>query len=337
MTMRPHRSGTKLADGRFRTSRQYIGPDGLPVVKQFVSRKGESQKDVLKRADLWQASSAGSLPSPRMSLKDALDLYVKHKERQGLKHKSIKDLKFGTALISAEYGNIQVSKLTPVQIDALTEKWLEKPRTALKIREQGRAAYNWFLKCEWVDKNPFLSSEPVSYSSEDWEEPLSPAHFATTLQKVEGQVYRAILLLLRWTGCRPDAARNLLWSDLTGDDVMWMSHRSKTNASSRPIPVPAEAAEAINALPRKGLFVFTNKGGRPIAESTLIHVWREAQEAAGLTPRRLYDLRHMRLTELAKVATDKELAYLGGHTTVATTKRYYVQVERAALVKKVNG
>lgn len=37
-TMRPQRTGTYTSDGRFKTTRQYIGPDGLPVRKEFVQR-----------------------------------------------------------------------------------------------------------------------------------------------------------------------------------------------------------------------------------------------------------------------------------------------------------
>jgi integrase len=349
-TMRPPRSGGKATINgaeKFKTTRQYIGPDGLTVKKQFVQRNGETKTAVIKRADKWQTQSIGTLPSPKMTIKAGLDLFVKHQERRKKAASTIKDIQLTAGWINAKYGSIDINSLTAPMVDLLTEEWLDqdKDRSALKIIQWGRAAYNWMIKNKWVEAstgNPFADAEPVAWEPDNWEEPMPAADFDKALAKVGGSnpdVMRALYLLLRWTGCRPDAARNLHRTEIYHDPEgrLMMRHRSKTKNSDRPQLIPEPAAKAILALPTTSVFVFSLKDGQRISQGSICKLWKRACEAAGVPHRVPYELRDMRLTELADILNPKQLQYVAGHSSVKTTLKHYVKVEQEALKKKLGG
>lgn len=342
MTMRPPRSGgTIKGTDKFKTVRQYIGPDGGTVKKQFVQRKGETKTAVIKRADLWQSQSAGTLPVPKLSIETGLELFAKHQERRKRADSTVKDFRLAAKWIGAKFGKLDVNTLTGPMVDLLTEEWMEagKDASAHKILRWGKAAYNWIIKNGWAKSNPFKDAEPVEWEPDQWAEPMPAADFDKALAKVESPVMAALYLLLRWAGCRPDAARNLHRSELYHDDEgrLMMMHRSKTKNSDKPQLILEPAASAILALPVNSVFVFSLKDGKRVTQGTVCRTWKRACEAAKVTHRVPYDLRDMRLSELASILDPKQLQYVAGHASVTTTYKHYVKVDRENLKKKLGG
>jgi len=176
-TMRTHRSGGFGSDGRFRTKRQYIAADGLPAVKEFRARKGETQRSVLLRADTWVAEQKGKVPCPSIKIEAALEVFIEHRQEQGKADKTIKVYRFASKIIGKHLGGLRIDQVGIYAVEKMLKKWQDKPRTAKMLREFGRNAYNWFERNGWVERNPFRDAEPVTYAADQWEEPISAAHF----------------------------------------------------------------------------------------------------------------------------------------------------------------
>src|SRR5262249_38706334 len=71
---------------------------------------------------------------------------------------------------------------------------------------------------------------------------------------------KAMTLLLRWSGLRIVDAAMLEWVRLQ-DDTIFL-HTAKTGQPVR-IPLPKEAVAALNALPRRGAYLFATGESKP--------------------------------------------------------------------------
>lgn len=320
--------------GKFKVKRSAIGADGMSVTKEFVQRKGESKASVLRRANTWQVEARGKQPSPTMKLGQAVDLYNEY--RIGTRSdETLADDKYVGGIVKELLGSVGIDQLTPFHVETATGLYRSKKRTAKKIRDFGRKLYRWLAKRGWATSNPFAESDSVGYAPPKWEEPISAAHFEQAIQHVKNPKLRAIITLLRWTGIRPKSARELLWSEYDGRDIR--KETAKTVAGTRAIFVPLPAKALIDALPRTGLLVFESpRTGGPFSERAVIHAWNEAQKKAGLMPRKLYDLKHLRVSEIRAVLNDDAAtAYLLGLDSAETIRANYAQFDRASLLEKI--
>ncbi len=105
--------------------------------------------------------------------------------------------------------------------------------------------------------------------------------------------------------------------------------RSTKSRRPREVPLPDQAAAALDRLSRRGDFtspddyVFVNRLGRRIDASALRRRYDRARDAAGLEPLRFHDLRHTYGSLL--VAGGIDLASVKaamGHSQISTTERY---------------
>lgn len=105
--------------------------------------------------------------------------------------------------------------------------------------------------------------------------------------------------------------------------------RSTKSRRAREVPLPDQAASALDRLSRRGDFtspddyVFVNRLGRRIDGSALRRRYDRARDAAGLEPLRFHDLRHTYGSLL--VAGGIDLASVKaamGHSQISTTERY---------------
>jgi integrase len=123
-------------------------------------------------------------------------------------------------------------------------------------------------------------------------------------------------------GCRADAGARPCWP---GDTEL----RSTKSRRAREVPLPDQAAAALDRLSRRGEFVgpddyvFANRLGRRLDPSALRRRFERARDAAHLEPLRFHDLRHTYGSLL--VAGGIDLASVKaamGHSRIATTERY---------------
>lgn len=136
---------------------------------------------------------------------------------------------------------------------------------------------------------------------------------------------RGELVTLRWRDVDFAGRKIVVRRSLSGDTEL----RSTKSRRAREVPLPDQAATALDRLSRRDEFtapddyVFANRFGRRLDPSALRRRFERARDAAGLEPLRFHDLRHTYGSLL--VAGGIDLASVRaamGHSRITTTERY---------------
>ena len=161
------------------------------------------------------------------------------------------------------------------------------------------------------------------------------------------------------TGCRQSELIGLRWSDVDLEecqisitrtlqriDGQWLEQEPKSDRSTRSIPLPRVACEALKRqratqsaqkLRTKrwsseyGNLVFAGVGGRPMDGVSATKRLQAAMSSAGLPRIRFHDLRHMAssLLESRGISARTRMELLG-HSQIATTENVYTDVVSAS-------
>jgi integrase len=119
-----------------------------------------------------------------------------------------------------------------------------------------------------------------------------------------GPLHGPMVVFAAETGLRPAELAALEWRDVDRDAAVVYVRRvvaagrvkePKTERSCRRVPLTARAAIALDAIPRRidtRLVFASPRGGAVDIHNFARRDWHPALEAAGLPPRRVYDLRH---------------------------------------------
>jgi integrase len=140
-----------------------------------------------------------------------------------------------------------------------------------------------------------------------------------------GRSYVRILML---TGCRREEARAMQWTELDLEGRLWSLPSQRTKAV-RPheIPLSEAAAEIVSSLPRRGPFVFTIDGKRPM---TVHQIKARLDRESGIKGWRLHDLRRTLRSSLAELGVSYEIAErVIGHAMPQLERTYNVFGGRA--------
>jgi integrase len=136
---------------------------------------------------------------------------------------------------------------------------------------------------------------------------------------------RGELVAMRWRDVDFAGRKITVRRSLSGDTEL----RSTKSRRFREVPLPDQAAAALDRLSRRGEFggpddyVFANRFGRRLDPSALRRRFERACDAAGLETLRFHDLRHTYGSLL--VAGGIDLASVKaamGHSRITTTERY---------------
>jgi len=336
--VRGHRQGSTRKDGRFTTVRTVEGRR-----RSFYQNKGESRKSVKERADAWAYEARQGVGRPEVALSRAIALYMEHRKGDGLSWSTYKDDQFMARLLTREIGGVRIGKLDPIGVELALRRLAERPRTAKKFRDYGRKLYKWLAKRAWVSRNPFAEAQPVRYVPGGYEEPMGAADFERALARVAVEAMKPLYLFLRWTGVRPTSARSLTWFEVTDDgQKMYVRKASaKTPAGRRRIRVHEPARSAVLSMPKTSEYVFPSTSSRRPTWSAkyVLDVWKRAQVDAGLEPRSVYDLKHLRITELCELfdGDADAVALVVGLQSSEVVRRHYRQYDQERLDSRSEG
>ena len=136
---------------------------------------------------------------------------------------------------------------------------------------------------------------------------------------------RGELVALRWRDIDFLGRKLIVRRSLSADTEL----RSTKSRRAREVPLPDQAAAAVERLSRRGEFtgpddyVFANRFGRRLDPSALRRRFERARGAAGLEPLRFHDLRHTYGSLLVAGGIDlPSVKAAMGHSHVTTTERY---------------
>jgi integrase len=136
---------------------------------------------------------------------------------------------------------------------------------------------------------------------------------------------RGELVALRWRDVDFEGRKITVRRALSGDTEL----RSTKSRRAREVPLPDQAAAALERLSRRGEFmgaddyVFANRFGRRLDPSALRRRFERARDTVGLEPLRFHDLRHTYGSLLVAGGIDlPSVKAAMGHSRITTTERY---------------
>jgi integrase len=140
-----------------------------------------------------------------------------------------------------------------------------------------------------------------------------------------GVYHRAIAVFLFYTGARIGEALKLRWRDVDASRAIVSSKKGYYRIEKeRPLPLVAEALEALEMLPRRNEWVFSRSGMQPMRYPTVHAAWKKTCQDMGLEDFTIHDARHTfasLLGQSGEVDLD-DLRELLGHEDLQMTLRY---------------
>jgi integrase len=334
------------------------GPDGRPVRRQ----QGGFETRTAARVWLNENLSPDGRPSVRMdaiSVREGVTLTA-FVERYlavhalGREATTIVTLRERLRRPLAAFGDVALDDLATRMVEIAEWQSTLPPGYRYAIvrafRQVLAAAERW----ELIDKNP---ARMIGPNPEPCQEEIQPFTLAEIDRlAVELGPWGPMVVIASETGLRPSEWIALEWRDVAPADGIVVVERSfvrgalrnygKTSRSRRRIPLTARTITALEELPPRRLdrrLVFADaRGGHVDLNNWRRRQWAPALDAAGITHRRPYDLRHT----FASFALDAGISifelsrYMGtgvrvidrtyGHLVPGSEERARAKLERRA-------
>jgi len=195
-----------------------------------------------------------------------------------------------------------------------------------------RAALNYALDREWIDKNPASRMKMLKTTDSKKGKALSEAEVDKLLDGCDDPWFKDILLVLLNTGMRAGELRNLIWSDLNWEqDIIKIQAKEfwTPKSYSRDIPMNKMVKDVLVKLKTnsRGTFIF-NLDGKQIGPNKLRQMLIKLARKVGLDISRIHSLRHTFCSNLINKNIDlPTVQKLMGHSDIKTTMIYSHQSE----------
>lgn len=308
----------EIKGGRFRCT----GKIGL----RDVTREAKTKEGAIAK---WlEEKRRGGPPEPKATVNEICEAYIDRCKRMGRAPNTIRDYETNLKRIAAHpIHKVKISALTATMVDDFLA---ELPTaTAINTRSFMRAAINRIArKNQIVGENVVEFSDPIK-RAEGERRPISFEVYVQVLKAERDPLLLAFWLVLGSAGMRPEEVQQLKWREVLEDEggTYLKKTKAKTPKGTKPVPLPAMAAAALNDLPRTSEYCFPSTvkkmKGAPFGMTYFTAKWYDAQVTAGVEPTNIYQLRHMFATVMSRLVAEATLADLMRHTDPRTTRRYY--------------
>jgi integrase len=214
-------------------------------------------------------------------------------------------------------------------------------QTVNRTRACLRVLFEYALERELVDANPVAGTKRRKVECER-DRVLADDEIKAlwccldTLPAPVPAFVRTLLL----TGARRENVRVMAWAELDLAARLWTvpAVKAKT-ANAHEIPLSRQMVELLEGIERRGPFVFTRDGNRPIGGVSAIKA--KLDRVSGLTGWRLHDLRRTLRTGLARLGVVEEIAErVIGHVRSKLVRTYDLhryRAEKAAALERWAG
>jgi integrase len=199
-----------------------------------------------------------------------------------------------------------------------------------RVRACLRVLFEYAIERELVDANPVAGTRRRNVERERDrvladDEIRTLWHALDTLPAPVPAFVRTLLL----TGARRENVRVMAWDELDLAARLWTvpAIKAKT-ANAYEIPLSRQMVELLEGMERRGPFVFTRDGSRPISGMSAIKA--ALDRVSGLGEWRLHDLRRTLRTGLARLGVVEEIAErVIGHVRSKLIRTYDLHQYRA--------
>lgn len=242
-----------------------------------------------------------------------------------------------------------LASLTLTALTAFRATWTQDSAiTKFKTQERLRWFFGWCVKRKYLDDNPALGLTKVKVV-EAPTMPFTQEQYLAVLRNIPKlrnrnayghdvhQRVKAFVLLLRWTGLRIRDVAVMRWVKVQGAQIFLYTQKTGTPVV---VPIPPECVEALNAIPRRGEYIFWTGKGK---EKTFVSNWqrtlRKVFLLAGIPDGHAHRFRDTFAVELLLTGVDiADVSVLLGHSSVKITERHYapwVKARQARLATAV--
>ena len=267
-----------------------------------------------------------------------------------------------STLVTARYFIHQLDplfhrKLSSIRGDELDEliesfRYGYAPSTLAGLTTYARMLFNKAVRDHYLEKKPEIKKHGSMHKTNTLKI-LPPINEIRELLEKARQGYQAkkgyhylyhFLLLMVSTGMRVGEICALKWealdyynntisihSTIAKSKNGWIDeHTTKTESSTRIIPVEPELLETLNEIPRKGEYIFYTRQSEFVTPSHISTSARKFFDMHGYPKLRLYDLRHIHATELIAHGIDiKTVSHRLGHKSPMVTLNSYTHYNSA--------
>jgi integrase len=318
---------------------------------------GRTRREVLGklREERWKLKRGLPVSSRKLTLAAFLERWLEV-TRGRVRESTLESYELNARRVSAELGDLPLSSLNPLLIQATYQHLLRRGLSAYSVLQVHRLlhrALTHAFHLGLVKRNPVLLVYPPRPQRRP-QTALSAEQLLFLLDRTRGDRLHPLWVLLSCAGLRIGEALGLRWQDVDlvagRISVNQALHRRrgaglvfvepKTTRSRRAVELTKRAVEALaqhhrcQALQRlltpgwrdSGL-VFTNLKGAAMQPHQANVELTRALRAAGLPLIRVHDLRHTTATVMLEAGIHpKVVQELLGHKTIATTLDTYSHV-----------
>lgn len=266
------------------------------------------------------------------------------------------------------FGDMYISEITPLMLQAQMDKWSQKYTSATKFMNYTGLVFKYAVRFELIDKNPvdaIIKPKSKKKKKEDdaFYEKDELKLFLECLDRVGHPKAKALFRLLAMTGMRKQEALALTWNDIDFDkavidinkavsrDVEGLKiDETKNTGSNRIISVDSKTLERLLewksfAEPSSDDYLIFGQenASQPFdimsmdtPRKWLLDVQDEMDRASEKKLKRIttHGFRHTHASLLVEMgATLKDIQYRLGHSDISTTMDVYAHVSKASKEK----
>ncbi len=262
------------------------------------------------------------VPTKRSTFGEWLVFWFETYKKPALKPYSVRNIEQVIRLHTPEWLKAKaLAKITIFDIDgALAD--IPISRTYVYTRQVWHSALFKACRAGLIAHNPVDLCEKVRYPKKK-SHPLTISEQREFIAKLEGNRFKWLMLFYMNTGTRRTEALTLTWADVCEAEEMILIRGTKTEESTRYIPLTAELRQIL-AEQRKQNVKDKREGERvfPYAPETISRVFR------ALCPNHhLHELRHTFVTRCCESGVNVNVCQqLVGHKTPEMTINVYTHV-----------
>jgi integrase/recombinase XerD len=257
------------------------------------------------KAELLARSIAEGDRGPAMRMGAAVSQFLTDKRNQNVSPSWLRKFE---KLLEGWIPEREVATISLRDLEEFRDTWTGAPITKRKKQERLRSFFHYCVKHRWLNYNPAVDMSRIKVEDKPTM-PLDAEQFDEILSKTEGD-FRALILLMRYSGLRITDAVSLPPAKLQDSTVFLRTQKTKTVVR---VPIPEHIAKEI--APHLPLY----RGG--MALKSRVTGFQEQFQALGIHSHQLRDTFAVEL--LIKGTSIEDVSQLLGHSTIAVTLKHY--------------
>jgi integrase len=212
--------------------------------------------------------------------------------------------------VLAPFASKPIDAVTRADIRTVVDGYAERGKGVMANRVFSCLSvfFSWAVEREYLDTSPLAGMRRPMKKEVARDRVLSDAELATVWHGADRMhpAMRDAVRLLILTGLRRNEAAKIRWDDIRDTVLTIPAERSK-NGMAFDVPLSPQALAIVNAQEKRGPYVFTCDGRRPVGRSLSTMKGRRLDGALNIAEWTLHDLRRTVATGLQRLGVAPEV------------------------------